>query len=191
MLEELISEFQEHFSLVKILLNDRHFFENLQKAVHEIISALKKRKYILICGNGGSAADAQHLAAELVGRFEQERRSFPVLALTTNTSSITAIGNDYSFEEIFSRQVEAYGEKEGVLIAISTSGRSRNVIRAVKKAKELGMYTIGLTGNDGGDLGKLVDCHINVPYSRTARIQEIHELIYHAICYCVEKELMK
>ncbi|EHP84188.1 D-sedoheptulose 7-phosphate isomerase [Methanotorris formicicus] len=163
--------------------------ENLKKSIEIIVEALKNGKKILICGNGGSAADAQHFAAEIVGRFKLERKGFPAIALTTDTSILTAIGNDYGFERIFERQVEALGEYRDILVGISTSGNSENVIRAVNKAKEMGIYTIGLLGKDGGKLKDVVDLALIVPSNDTARIQECHLTIYHVICEEVEKRL--
>ncbi|XRO77017.1 D-sedoheptulose 7-phosphate isomerase [Methanocaldococcus sp. 10A] len=164
--------------------------EKLKKAIEIILEALKNGNKILICGNGGSAADAQHFAAEIVGRFKLERKGFPAIALTTDTSILTAIGNDYGFEKIFERQVEALGKKGDVLIGISTSGNSENVIRAVNKAKEMGIYTIGLLGKGGGKLKDIVDLALIVPSDNTPRIQECHLTIYHVICEEVEKRLM-
>ncbi|WP_456420253.1 D-sedoheptulose 7-phosphate isomerase [Methanocaldococcus infernus] len=163
--------------------------EKLKEAIEKIIEALERGNKILICGNGGSAADAQHFAAELVGRFKLERKGLPAIALTTDTSILTAIGNDYSFDNIFERQVEALGKEGDVLIGISTSGNSENVIRAVKKAKELNIYTIGLLGKGGGKLKDLVDLALIVPSNNTPRIQECHVTIYHVICEEVEKRL--
>ena len=137
---------------------------------------------ILICGNGGSAADAQHFAAELTGRYLKERRSYPALALTTDTSALTAIGNDYGFDSVFSRQIEGLGKAGDILIAISTSGRSPNILKAVEVAKARGLRTIGLLGRDGGTLKDLVDDAFIVPSEVTARIQEIHEMILHFLC---------
>lgn len=137
---------------------------------------------IFICGNGGSAADAQHFAAELTGRFERERRALPAVALTTDTSAITAIGNDYGFEFIFSRQLEALARPGDLLIGISTSGNSGNVLKAVSYAKANQIKTIGLLGRDGGQLAKAVDVAVVVPSERTARIQEMHILIVHIWC---------
>ncbi|CAB3289303.1 putative phosphoheptose isomerase [Methanocaldococcus lauensis] len=164
--------------------------EKLEKAIEIISKALKNGNKILICGNGGSAADSQHFAAEIVGRFKLERKGLPAIALTTDTSILTAIGNDYGFEKIFERQVEALGKKGDVLIGISTSGNSENVIRAVNKAKEMGIYTIGLLGKGGGKLKDIVDLALIVPSNDTARIQECHLTIYHVICEEVEKKLM-
>ncbi|WP_277300911.1 D-sedoheptulose 7-phosphate isomerase [Veillonella montpellierensis] len=143
---------------------------------------------ILLCGNGGSAADAQHLAAELIGRFVKERRSLAAVALTTDTSILTSIANDYSYDTVFERQVEGLGRSGDVLIGISTSGNSENVLRAMKKARDIGMHTIGLTGEDGGKLKAICDLTLTVPSRITARIQEMHILAGHIICELVEKD---
>ncbi|WP_457639470.1 D-sedoheptulose 7-phosphate isomerase [Persephonella sp.] len=147
---------------------------------------LKSGRKVLICGNGGSAADAQHFAAEIVGRFEKERRGYPAIALTTDTSALTAIGNDYGFDQIFSRQVEALGEKGDILIGISTSGNSQNVIKAVETAKKIGIFTVGFLGKDGGKLKEIVDTAFIVPHSRTARIQEVHLTLEHTLCNIID-----
>jgi len=144
-----------------------------------LVRTLETDHKILICGNGGSAADAQHFAAELIGRFEKERAAWPAIALTTDTSILSAIGNDYGFDDVFVRQVQGLGRKGDTLIGISTSGQSRNVLRAVTSAKAKGMQTIGLLGRDGGALAAAVDRAVVVEYPRTARIQEGHILILH------------
>jgi D-sedoheptulose 7-phosphate isomerase len=148
---------------------------------------------ILACGNGGSAADAQHFAAELVGRFERERPELPAIALTTDTSLLTAVANDYSFEQIFAKQVRALGAAGDVLLAISTSGNSPNVIAAVVAAHEREMRVIGLTGKGGGRVGELLapeDVHLCVPHTRTMRIQEVHLLTIHCLCDVVDATLL-
>jgi len=145
---------------------------------------------ILLCGNGGSAADAQHLAAELIGRFKKERPSVAAIALTTDTSALTALGNDYAFDEIFSRQVSGIGNRGDALIGISTSGRSKNVVRAIEEAKVKGCTTIALAGNDGGYLASSVDYPIVVPSNDTARIQEMHILIGHILCEQIELSII-
>lgn len=148
----------------------------------EICLALETGHKVLLYGNGGSAADAQHIAAEWVGRFRRERRPFPAIALTTDTSILTAVGNDYGFDQIFLRQILALGDKGDVAIAISTSGNSPNVLLATDGAREKGMTTVGLTGRDGGKLGPKVRYHLNVPHELSARIQEVHIMIGHILC---------
>ena len=143
----------------------------------------------MLMGNGGSAADAQHIAAELVGRFKKERKAMPALALTVDTSSLTALGNDYGFDTIFERQVEALANKNDTVIGISTSGNSENIIRAVNKANSIGAFTIGLLGNDGGKLKDAVNLPIIIPSNDTARIQEVHITIGHIICEIIEEDL--
>jgi D-sedoheptulose 7-phosphate isomerase len=160
-------------------------------AVAAVVSALKAGGKVLLCGNGGSAADAQHAAAELVGRFTTERRAWPAIALTTDTSILTAVSNDYGYERAFARQVEAHGRPGDVLIAISTSGAARGVLAAVATARAGGLTTVGLTGCDGGALGRCVDVHVNVPSPSTARAQEAHMTILHVLCDLVEQELVE
>ncbi len=143
----------------------------------------------MFCGNGGSAGDAQHLAAELVGRLVKDRRALPGLALSTDSSALTCIGNDFGFNEVFARQVEGLGRAGDVLIAISTSGNSPNVLRAVEVARPAGVFVVGLLGRDGGKLGPLVDLPIIVPSDETARIQEAHIFIGHVLCAGIEKAL--
>ncbi len=156
-----------------------------------ICDALSSGKKVLLCGNGGSAADAQHIAAELVGRYESNRRSWPAIALTTDTSALTAISNDYGFDAVFERQVEGLAQTGDVLIAISTSGKSANVLRAVSKAKELGCTTIGLTGGEGEPLASSCDYSLVIPGTRTSRIQEVHILIGHLWCELVDLTLTR
>jgi len=148
---------------------------------------------ILVCGNGGSAADAQHFAAELVGRFERERPELPAIALTTDSSLLTAVANDYSFEQVFAKQVRALGSKGDVLLAISTSGNSGNVIAAIEAARQRDMRVVALTGKGGGRMGELLadsDVHLCVPHSRTARIQEVHLLTIHCLCDIIDATLL-
>ena len=165
--------------------------QKIAKATELTISAYKSGNKILLCGNGGSAADCQHIAAEFVGRFRKDRRPLPAIALTTNTSILTAVSNDYGYDFLFARQVEAWGKKGDLLFAISTGGDSSNVIRAVKTAKILKLKTIGLLGGNGGKLKKIVDLSIIVPAKSSARIQEVHITIGHIICDLVEQELFK
>ena len=166
--------------------------EPTAQAAELLFNTLANDGKFLICGNGGSAADAQHFAAEMTGRFEKERMELAAIALTTDTSALTAIGNDYGFDHIFSKQVRALGRKGDVLVGISTSGNSGNVIEAIKAAHENGMHVIALTGRDGGKIAHLLkegDVLLNVPYPRTARIQEVHILLIHAICDCIDTML--
>jgi len=163
---------------------------SVARAAAVVISSLREGGKVLVCGNGGSAADAQHLAAELVNRFERERRALPAVALTTDSSSLTSIANDYSFERVFSRQVEALGRPGDVLIGISTSGNSANVARAMEVAGELGMTLVTFTGRDGGEMAKLMreaDVELRVPSDSTARVQEVHLLFIHAICDLIDE----
>jgi D-sedoheptulose 7-phosphate isomerase len=157
----------------------------ISQAVELMFTALSNGNKILACGNGGSAADCQHFAAELVGRFERERLPLPALALTTDTSILTAVGNDYHFNDIFSKQVQAFGQAGDILLALSTSGNSANVLAAVEAALERDMRVIALTGKGGGEIGRRLtdaDVHICVPHDRTARIQEVHLLTIHCLC---------
>jgi len=164
---------------------------NIEKACGVICDALGRGGKILIFGNGGSAADSQHMAAELVGRFKKERKALAAIALTANTSNITALANDYGYDIIFSRQLEALGAKGDVALGISTSGNSKNVIGAIKAAKAIGMKTIGLTGAGGGQMADICDLLIAVDSKDTPRIQESHVTIIHIICELVEERLFK
>ena len=183
-------------NILKSIDENIHTKELLKKEVPKIESAsstvskaINQGKKVLLCGNGGSASDAQHIACEFVSKLIKERRSIPAIALTANTSLLTAISNDYSFGLIFSRQIEGLGTSGDVLIAISTSGTSKNIIKAVEVAKSIGIYTIGLTGAQGDKLAGLTDICIKVPSSNTQRIQESHILIGHIICEFVEENL--
>jgi len=159
------------------------------EAIHICSTAISQGQKLMFCGNGGSAADSQHLAAEFTGRYKRDRIPLPALALSTDTSALTCISNDYSFDDVFSRQVYALGKPGDCLIAISTSGNSKNVIEAVKSATAKGISTIGLLGNDGGNLKGLCSLSIVVPSTVTARIQEAHILIGHTICEGIEGSL--
>ncbi len=162
--------------------------DDIDKAIDTVRQSLKNKGKLLLIGNGGSAADAQHIAAELVGRYKNERESLPAIALTVDTSALTAIGNDYGFDEIFSRQIEGLGHKADVLLAISTSGQSENVIRGVQQAQVMGIQTIGLLGKTGGKLKDMVDIPLVIPSSDTARIQEAHITLGHIICEILDDE---
>ena len=154
-----------------------------------IIECLKKNGKVILFGNGGSASDSQHIAAELVGRFKKDRTGLAAIALTTNTSILTSLANDYGYEIVFARQIEALGQKNDVAIGISTSGKAKNVAAGIKQAKKIGIKTVALTGGDGGDLAKMADTSLVVPSSVTARIQEAHITIRHIICELVEQAL--
>jgi D-sedoheptulose 7-phosphate isomerase len=156
------------------------------EAVDALLAAFGRHGKALIFGNGGSAADALHFAAELVGRFERDRRGLPALALPADPSVLTAVANDSGFERVFARQVEALGAAGDVAIGISTSGGSANVLAALEAARNGGMVTIGFTGRDGGAVGRAVDIHVNVPHASTARVQEVHRTLIHAVCELVE-----
>ena len=168
--------------------------EPTAQAAELMLQCLMNDGKILACGNGGSAADAQHFAAEMTGRFEKERMELAAVALTTDTSALTAIGNDYGFDHVFSKQVRALGRAGDVLVGISTSGNSTNIIEAIKAAHERDMHVIAMTGRDGGKIAAMLkdtDVLLNVPYPRTARIQENHILLIHAMCDCIDSVLLE
>jgi len=157
-----------------------------------LADALRKGGKVLACGNGGSASDSQHFAAELINRFEMERAPLAALALTTDTSNLTSIANDYAYEQVFAKQLKALGRRGDVLLALTTSGNSANVLEAIRTAHELGVQVIGLTGNGGGKMAALLgadDVHICVPHKRTARIQEVHLLVLHCLCDAIDYQL--
>ena len=175
-----------------IAVHERLRSENLQPvadAAAAILAASREGGKVLVFGNGGSAADAQHVATDLVGRFQRERRALAAVALTADSSLLTAVANDYAFDRVFVRQIEALGARGDLAFGISTSGRSANVVEALRAARARGLRTIALTGNDGGPAGALADIHINVPDPSTARVQEAHRTLIHAICELVEREL--
>ena len=157
-------------------------------AARAIADALNAGGKLLVFGNGGSAADAQHLAAELVGRFQKERAAIAAMALTVDSSVLTSVANDYSFKQVFARQIEAFGRPGDVALGISTSGESPNVVAALQAARRRGLKTIALTGRDGGSVGPAAEIHVNVPDLNTARVQEVHRTILHVICEIVERE---
>lgn len=171
------------------ILNDTLFLEKIAAVITACVSVYKNGRKILIAGNGGSAADAQHFAAELVGRYGFDRPSLPSLALTTDTSNLTAIGNDYGYDHVFSRQLEGMGQEGDLFIGISTSGNSQNILNAFASAKAKGITTVALTGRDGGKMAETADYTLIVPSDATPRIQESHLLIEHMICDAVEKEM--
>jgi len=182
-------EFSEHIKASQNTLDS--IANQIETASKICINSLKNGGKILIMGNGGSAADAQHIAAELVGRYKTERKGLPAIALTTDTSAITSIANDYGFLHVFDRQVEALAHKDDVVIGISTGGTSPNVVNALTAANKLDCKTIGLSGKDGGDFNALCDINLVVNSDDTPRIQEMHILIGHTICHLIEQESFK
>ncbi len=184
----LASIFKEHGQVAKRTFTQNEC-RNLEKITREIVRAFQKNKKVLLCGNGGSAADAQHIAAEFIVRFKRERRSLAAIALTTDTSILTAIANDYDYESVFRRQVEGLGSRDDILIAISTSGNSPNVIAAVLAAKKIGMTTIAFTGETGGKLTAHTDFSFCAKSRKTPHVQEMHITALHAISEAVEDKL--
>ena len=182
----LKSNLQQHLELFQRL---GELSDEVESAARLIASALSLGQKLMFCGNGGSAADSQHLAAELTGRFVKDRRPLAALALSTDSSALTCIGNDYSFDEVFARQLRGLGRAGDCLVAISTSGNSKNVIRAAEAARSMGVHTIGLLGRDGGLLSSLCEVAIVVPSETTARIQEAHIFIGHTLCGLIEEFL--
>jgi D-sedoheptulose 7-phosphate isomerase len=177
----------ESIQVKEDLLHD--YLDKIIEITTLIIDALKKDGKVLLFGNGGSASDSQHIAAELIGRFKKDRNALPAIALTTNTSIITSLANDYGYEIVFSKQIEALGRKNDVAIGISTSGKAKNVAQGIKQAKKMDIKTIALTGGDGGELAKLADVSLVVPSMVTARIQEAHITIGHIVCEIIEQTL--
>jgi D-sedoheptulose 7-phosphate isomerase len=184
MLKTIQDEFNSHLKTIEDVITT--IPKTLEDTSSIIVKALKNGNKILLCGNGGSAADAQHISAELTGRYKTERGALPSIALTTDTSALTAIGNDYGYDRVFDRQVEALASKGDVLIGISTSGNSANVINALKLASELGCQTIGFSGRDGGLMNDVCDINLVVPSDNTPRIQEMHILFGHTICQIID-----
>ena len=178
------NEFVEH---LKVARNMSSLTDKVELAAQLCIDGLKNDSKILIFGNGGSAADAQHIAAELVGRYKAERKGLPAIALTTDTSALTSIGNDYGYKHVFDRQVEALANKGDIVVGISTGGSSRNVINGLQTAKELGCKLIGFSGRDGGEMNDLCDVNLVVPVEDTPRIQEMHIVIGHTICHLIDQ----
>lgn len=187
MRNEIESIFKESVAVKEASLKNN--VVQIEEVIKLFIEVFKRTGRAFFFGNGGSAADSQHIAAEFIGRFKKERRSLPAVALTTDTSILTALGNDYGFEYVFSRQIEGLGQKGDIAFGISTSGNSKNVIEAVKAAKEKGLKTVSMTGGDGGMLAELTDISIIVPSKDTARIQESHICIAHTICELVENNI--
>lgn len=184
--QSILRLIKEHIDLMRVI--EASIAPQIRNAAEWMIATLSNGNKIFFAGNGGSASDAQHLAAEFVGRFQRERLSLPAIALTTDTSILTAVGNDYGFHKIFSRQIEGLAGKGDLFVAISTSGNSKNVVEAVDASKKRSCRTVGLLGRDGGKLGRIVDLPIIVPSDNTARIQEVHITIGHIICALVDEQ---
>lgn len=184
-MEFLVNSLQEHLAAIQKLLDSK--ISEIEQSGQLICEALTSGRKVLLCGNGGSAADAQHIAAELVGCYEKQRRSWPAIALTTDTSALTAVSNDLGYEQVFARQVLGLAQPDDVLVAISTSGKSKNVLRAAEQARELGCKTIALTGATAEPLASLCDVVVAVPSNRTARIQEVHITVGHLWCEMVDR----
>ena len=188
-LETIKATFQASIDTKQALIDDTTRLAVLLEVAKVASSTIKANKKIMLCGNGGSAADSQHIAAEFIGRFEKERKSIAAIALTTDTSALTAIGNDYGYEEVFSRQVEGLGQSGDLLIGISTSGNSKNVVKALEVAKKKGVRTVALVGDKpNGVIQTIADYVLVAPSANTARIQECHILMMHTICQLVESE---
>jgi D-sedoheptulose 7-phosphate isomerase len=194
-LERLRARASQHFldSIAVKQAAEKILPQQVARGIVATTDCLRAGGKVMACGNGGSAADAQHFAAELIGRFERERQELAAIALTTDTSILTAVGNDYSYDEIFSKQVRGLGKKGDILIGISTSGNSKNVVKAIEAAKKMGIKIIALTGNGGGKIASLLDAddvHLCAPSTRTARIQETHLVLLHALCDGVDHLLL-
>jgi len=184
MLDIIKNEFESHLQTIQTVIDNME--EDILKASQMAINSLKNGNKVILFGNGGSAADAQHIAAELTGRYKIERKGLAGIALTTDTSALTAIGNDYGYDRIFDRQVESLAHKGDLLIGISTSGNSKNVINAFKIGKEMGCKILGFSGRDGGVMNNICDLNLIVPSDNTPRIQEMHILFGHTICQCID-----
>ena len=190
-MEFIRKQIEESLKVKTLLLDDELIHKLIEESALRCCEALKNDKKIIFAGNGGSAADAQHLAGELVNRFGFERPGLSAVAITTDTSVITSIANDYGFDRLFARQIQAIGKKGDILVAISTSGNSANIIEGIKEAKKIGITTIGLTGRSGGKISELCDLCFRIPSDDTPRIQEAHILIGHIICSVIENSLFK
>lgn len=182
----IIERFEDHLAVAKAVM-ESDLLEKLDIVAEVVKTALAKGNKVLFCGNGGSAADSQHLAAEFVGRFQKERKGLPAMALTVDTSILTAVGNDYGYDKVFVRQVEALARPGDVLIGISTSGNSGNVVEAIELAKSMGVYCVGMTAQGGGKMATLCDQCLAVPVKVTARAQEMHILMGHILCELVDE----
>ena len=187
----IINRIKQSIAVKEQIIEDNILLNNIEEAANSIINAYRNNKKVLLCGNGGSAADAQHVAAEFSGRFYFDRQPLPAEALHVNTSFLTAVGNDYSFDIVYSRMIEASGNEGDILIAFSTSGNSPNIIKAIETAKTKGMTVIGFTGQTGGKMKDICDYLLNVPSTDTPRIQESHITVAHIICEFVEQTLFE
>jgi D-sedoheptulose 7-phosphate isomerase len=187
MQDRIKSEIKESIDIHNLV--GQRLAPQIEQAAKKLIEALKKGNKVLVFGNGGSAADAQHMAAELVGRYKKDRKALPAIALTTDTSILTAVANDFGFENVFVKQIEGLAHKGDIALGISTSGNSVNVLEAIEKAKQIGCKTIGLLGCDGGRIAKVADISITVPSNDTPRIQESQGTIIHILCSLIEQEL--
>ena len=188
LINERIKEIMSESS--SLILTSVDLSKKIEDAVNAIIKCLEEKNKLIIFGNGGRAADAQHISAEFIGRFQRERESLPAISLTTDTSVLTSLSNDYSYDTVFSRQCESLVSKGDVVLGISTSGNSKNIENGIITSKSKGAVTIGLLGEDGGTIKNFVDISIQVPSKNTARIQEVHRVIYHIICELVEKSIL-
>lgn len=182
-------QIKKSYEIKQELYKNNEIINNIEKIAKECVSIYRNSNKTILAGNGGSAADAQHIAAELVGRYGFDRPSIPSISLATDTSNLTAISNDYGYDKVFSRQLEGIGQSGDIFIGISTSGNSMNLINAFKSAKEKNIKTVALTGKDGGEMAKIADFSIIIPSNSTPRIQESHILIGHILCDIIEKEL--
>jgi D-sedoheptulose 7-phosphate isomerase len=191
MINKIENQIEESIQLKKIIITRKKLLKQIEKMAELLTKRLRKGNKLLVAGNGGSAADAQHFAAELVGRYKKERKGYPAISLSTDTSFLTAYSNDYDFKEVFARQIEALGSKDDIFVGITTSGNSENVIRGTNKAKEKGLFTIALTGKSGGKMKEISDLTLIVPSQNTPRIQEAHILIIHILCEMIEQKLVK
>lgn len=186
----IIDRLNESIEVKSRMLNDEEILNVIKDVCMKIIEVYKYGGKVILCGNGGSASDALHIAGELVGRFQMERKALPAIALNADIATMTAIANDYGYDNIFSRQVEGHMTDKDILIGISTSGNSENIYRAIRKAKEIGGQTVGMLGGSGGKINEIVDYPIVIPSNITARIQEVHITIGHIICEIVESNYM-
>jgi len=186
----IVERIEESIAVKKNIIENPFLIKNIHEAVGKVISSIENGGKLVLCGNGGSASDAMHFAGEIVGRFQRERQAWPAIVLNADPVTMTAISNDYDYNNVFLRQTDAFVMKDDVFLGISTSGNSENIYRAAKKVKERGIYTIGLLGNDGGKIADIIDLPLIVPSNVTARVQESHIVIIHIICELVENALV-